>query len=407
MKEAFKAIKVTDNVHWVGAIDWAVRDFHGYLTRRGSTYNAYLIMADKITLIDTVKAPFKDELLARVSALVDLEDIQYIVSNHSEMDHTGCLPDVIEAVKPEKVFASPNGVKALESHFHMGREIIPVEDGGTIDLGNMELTCLETKMLHWPDSMISYLAKDELVFSQDGFGMHLATNERFADEIDESILDFEAAKYYANILLPLSGFVTKLLERVGRLNLPIKIIAPDHGPIWRQDPGWIIGRWAKWAAQEPTKKAVIVYDTMWGSTEKMAKAIGEGLTAGGADVKLMKLRADHRSDVVTELLDAGALIVGSPTINNNIFPTVADLLTYVKGLKPVDLIGAAFGSYGWGGEAVRQVREILEQMNVEIVGDDTRAKYVPDGDALDCCHALGRQVGERLVEICTAEAAAR
>lgn len=408
MKDAFKAIKVSDNVHWVGAIDWAVRDFHGYLTHRGSTYNAYLVMADKITLIDTVRAAFKDELLARVSSLVDLEDIQYIVSNHSEMDHTGALPDVIDAVKPEKVFASSNGVKALESHFHTGREIIPVEDGGTIDLGNMELTCLETKMLHWPDSMISYLAKDELVFSQDGFGMHLATSERFADEVDESILDFEAAKYYANILLPTSGFVIKLLERIGELNLSIKIIAPDHGPIWRGDPGpgWIIERWAKWAAQEPTKKAVIVYDTMWGSTEKMAKAIGEGITAGGANVKLMKLRADHRSDVVTELLDVGALIVGSPTINNTMFPTVADFLTYARGLKPVNLIGAAFGSYGWGGEAVKQVREVLEQMNVEIVGEDTRAVYVPDGDALDRCYALGRQVGERLTEICTAQVAA-
>ena len=407
MKDAFKAIKVSDNVYWVGAIDWAVRDFHGYLTRRGSTYNAYLVMADKITLIDTVKAPFKEELLARVSSLVDLDDVQYIVSNHSEMDHTGCLPDVIEAVKPEKVFASPNGVKTLESHFHLGREIIAVKDGETIDLGNMKLTCLETKMLHWPDSMVSYLAKDDLVFSQDGFGMHLASSERFADEIDESILDFEAAKYYANILLPLSGFVTKLLERVAALKLPIKIIAPDHGPIWRQDPGWIIGRWAKWAAQKPTKKAVIVYDTMWGSTEKMAKAIGEGIAAGGADVKLMKLRADHRSDVVTELLDAGALIVGSPTINNTLFPTVADFLAYAGGLKPTNLIGAAFGSYGWSGEAVKQVRAALEQMNVEIVGEDTKAKYVPDGNALDQCYALGRQVAERLNEICTAEVGAR
>ena len=400
MKEAFKAVKVSDHVYWVGAIDWAVRDFHGYLTQRGSTYNAYIVMADKITLIDTVKAPFKNEMLARISSVVDPADIQYIVSNHSEMDHSGSLPETIEAVKPEKVFASPNGVKALAAHFHTGREIIAVKDGETIDLGNMQLTCLETRMLHWPDSMISYLAEDELLFSQDGFGMHLASTERFADELDEDLLDFEGAKYYANILLPLSGFVTRLLDRVSKLGISIKIIAPDHGPIWRKDPGWIIGRYATWAEQKPTKKAVIVYDTMWGSTAKMARAIGEGIAAGGSAVKLMKLRADHRSDIVAELLDAGALLVGSPTINNTVFPTVADALTYIKGLRPKNLIGAAFGSFGWSGEAAAQVREVLEQMKIEIVGDDLRVKYVPANEAFAQCYALGQNVAARLTEVC-------
>ena len=389
-------MKVSDHVYWVGAIDWSLRDFHGYLTQRGSTYNAYLVLADKITLVDTVKAPFASEMLARIASVVEPEKIQYIVSNHSEMDHSGGLPQAIEAMKPERIFASANGAKALAAHFHVDREITTVADAGTIDLGNATLACFETKMLHWPDSMISYLAADRLLFSQDAFGMHLASGERFADELDPAILESEARKYYANILMPLSPLVTKALERLGKLNVPLKIVAPDHGPIWRRDLGWITGRYAQWAQQKRTRKAVIVYDTMWESTAKMAHAIAEGVAAGRAVPAVLKLRANHRSDIATHLLDAGALLVGSPTINNTLFPTVADFLAYARGLKPRNLIGAAFGSYGWSGEAPRQIREALEQMNVELIADDLKAKYVPDADAYAQCYALGRQVAGKL-----------
>jgi len=396
--ESFKAVKVSEHVYWVGAIDWTGRDFHGYLTQRGTTYNAYLVMADKVTLIDTVKAPFAGEMLGRIASVVDPASVRYIISNHSELDHTGCLPQAIAALAPEKVFASPNGVRALNAHFDLPGEITPVKDGEAVDLGNMQLTCLETKMLHWPDSMISYLAADELLFSQDGFGMHLATSERFADEVDESILEYEAGKYYANILLPLSGYVTKLLERVAKLNLPIKTIAPDHGPIWRRNLNWILDRYARYARQEPANKAVVVYDTMWGSTDLMARAIADGLAAGGTRVRLMKMRSDDRSSVVAELLDAGAVLVGSPTINNGMFPTMADLLCYLRGLKPMNKIGAAFGSFGWSGEAVGQVRAELEAAGVEMIDEapGVRAKFVPDATALADCRELGRKISERL-----------
>lgn len=399
MKGVCTAVKVTDTVYWVGAIDWHIRDMHGYLTESGTTYNAFLVLSDKITLIDTVKAPFKGEMLSRISSLIDPGKIDYIISNHSEMDHSGCLIDTIEIVKPEKVFASAMGIKALEDHFHAGLEIIEAKNGGTIDLGNMTIKCYETRMLHWPDSMFSYLEEENLLFSQDAFGMHLATSERFDDEMDEHVLEHEAAKYYANILLPYSNLVLKLFDKLGDLGLEPAIIAPDHGPIWRTGIDLILGLYKRWAGRELRNKAVIVYDTMWGSTDKMARVIEDELRARGSAVKVMKLRACHRSDIATELLDAGALVVGTPTINNNMFPTVADVLSYIKGLKPLGLVGAAFGSYGWSGEALKQTEEALKAIAVELVAEGVRSKYVPDEDILTQCRAMAECIAGRISEL--------
>jgi len=398
MKDVYSAIKVTDNVYWVGAIDWTIRDFHGYTTPHGSTYNAYLVMADNITLIDTVKAPFKDEMLSRIKSVVDPSKIKYIISNHSEMDHSGSLPEVIDIIKPEKVFASAVGVKTLKELFHDQHEIIPVKDGETLSLGNMDLTFMETRMIHWPDSMFTYLAKDELLFSQDAFGMHLATLERFADEIPASTLEYEGATYYANIVLPYSPIVLKALEKVLASGLKIKIIAPDHGPIWRKDIGWIIDLYKKWASQKPTAKAVVVYATMWHSTEKMARAISEALAQAGIKVKLLSMNETHRSEVVFEALDAGALIIGSPTLNNNILPQMADVMTYLKGLKPANKIGAAFGSYGWSGESVKHLEAMLKEMKVEIVAESIAVKNVPDNDVLEKCHEMGKTIAAQLLK---------
>ncbi len=395
MNNTFKAIKISDHVYWVGAIDWNIRDFHGYSTNRGTTYNAFLVLGEKIALIDTVKAPFEREMMARIASVIDPKRIDYIVSNHSEMDHTGCLQNTIRAVEPEKVLASAMGAKAIEAHFGL-KDIQVVKDGESLDLGDMSLTFLETRMLHWPDSMITYVDIDKLIFSQDGFGMHLATGARFADEIDKNILRVEAAKYYANILLPFSPLVTKLLKRIGELGIDIDIIAPDHGPVYRENPGWIIDLWGKFAEQRPTNKAVVLYDTMWGSTDLMARAIADGLIAGGATVKIHRIRDSHRSDVATDILDSGALIVGSPTINNNIFPPLADVMIYLKGLKPKNLIGAAFGSYGWSGEAVGHLEKMLEEMKVELVHESVKSQYVPDDAVLSKCREMGIVIAERM-----------
>ncbi|MGV8059239.1 MAG: FprA family A-type flavoprotein [Smithellaceae bacterium] len=398
MSNVYSAIKVSDHVYWVGAIDWTIRDFHGYTTPHGSTYNAFLIMADKITLIDTVKAPFKDEMMARIKSVVNPAQIKYIISNHSEMDHSSALPEVIDMIKPEKVFASAMGVKTLKELFHKEQEILPVKDREVLSLGNMELTFMETRMIHWPDSMFTYLAKDQLLFSQDAFGMHLATLERFADEIPAATLEYEAATYYANIVLPYSPVVLKALEKVMATGWKINIIAPDHGPVWRKDLGKIIELYSKWAGQKPTAKAVVVYATMWHSTEKMAGVIAEAIAAAGITVKLLSMNETHRSEVVYEVLNAGALIVGSPTLNNNILPQMADVMTYLKGLKPANLIGASFGSYGWSGESVRDLEDMLKEMKVEIAAPSVSTKHVPDEAVLTKCQELGKTIAAELLK---------
>ena len=393
-----QAVKLTDKVWWVGAIDWGLRDFHGYATSRGSTYNAYLILADKVALVDTVKAPFKNEMMTRIASVIDPEKIDYIISNHSEMDHTGCLPEVIDAVKPEKVFASKKGVEAIKAHFHFDAEITPIEDEHDLSLGNMKITFYETRMLHWPDSMFSFLHEEGILFSQDGFGMHLASSERFDDELDEYLLRHETSKYYANILTPYSGLIAKLIEKLGKLNLPIKMVAPDHGPVWRKNISKVVDWYTKWSKQEPTKRAVIIYDTMWQSTARMAGTIADGIASVGAFAKVMPLHGSHRSDVATELLEAGAVVVGSPTINNQMFPTVADVLTYIKGLKFKNLIGAAFGSYGWSGESVKLVESQLAEMKVEVVADSISTMYVPRHEDLEKCFSMGKIIGEKLAK---------
>ena len=395
MKGPFQAVKVTDKVYWVGAIDWDIRDFHGYATSRGTTYNAYLVMADKPTLIDTVKAPFTDEMLSRISSVCDPKSIRTIVSNHSEMDHSGALPRVIELIKPEKVLASAMGVKALNAHFHWDVPVQAVKDGEKLDLGGERLAFIESRMVHWPDSMFSYLEGAGVLFSNDGFGMHLASSQRFDDETPD--WRTEAAKYYANILLPFSDIVLALLDKLAKSGLAPKMIAPDHGPIWRQDAAKIVSLWGEWARQKPRNKAVVVFDTMWGSTDKLARAAAEGLIAAGVKTLVMPLRGNHRSDVASELLEAGALLVGSPTINKQVFPTVADVLSYLKGLRRKNLVGAAFGSYGWAGESLKQVQDALTEMGVATV-EPVKCQYVPDAAALDAAYGMGQKVAARLKE---------
>ncbi len=400
MENYLKAVQITEKVWWVGAIDWSLKEFHGYETARGTTYNAYLVLADKITLIDTVKAPFKEEMLQRiVSVIGDPARIDYIISNHSEMDHSALLPEMIAEVNPEKVFASVMGVKALDAHFRIGERLTAVKTGDEISLGNMSVKFVETRMVHWPDSMFSYVPEQKILFSQDGFGMHLAVDKLFADENDFCVLEQEMRKYYANILLPYSPQVQKLLEDFPGLGLDAAVIAPDHGPVWR---GELLAKpfefYRKWSAQAPENRAVVVYDTMWHSTEMMATAITDGLRANGTGVKQISLNARPRSEVITDVLCAGALIVGSPTINNQMYPVVADVLCYVRGLRPKNLLGAAFGSYGWSGEAIDQINEQLAAMKTELVSEGLKVKYIPTDADLKACFDLGEKISKMLSE---------
>ncbi|MBU0485233.1 MAG: flavodoxin domain-containing protein [Proteobacteria bacterium] len=392
------AIEIKENVYWVGAIDWDIRDFHGYSTKKGTTYNAYLVKDEKIALFDTVKKENYSELLHNIHQVTDPAKIDYIIVNHVEMDHSGSLPKIIDLCKPEKIFCSKMGKKALLEHFH--REdwpLVEVNSGDSISLGKKTVNFLETRMLHWPDSMFSYIPEDKLLISSDAFGQHWATSERFNDEVYEPELMSHAAKYYANILLIFSPIVQKLLASVQEMGLEIDMIAPDHGLIWRKSPEKIIAAYDGWSRQETRDKAVIVFDTMWKSTEKMANAICQGLISEGISVIMMNTHVNHRSDVISEILDAKAIILGSPTLNNGILPMMADIVTYMKGLRPRGRIGAAFGSYGWSGEAVKHLNAALEEMKIELVDEEgIRVRNVPDHDALKLCVELGKKIGKAI-----------
>jgi len=392
-----KKIELAENIYWVGAVDWNIRDFHGYSTNRGTTYNAYLIVDEKVTLIDTVKKPYKSELMHRIHNIIDPEKIDYIVVNHVEMDHSGSLPEVIKAINPEKVICSKMGHKALLQHFHQPDwPYHVVASNEEISLGQRTLSFLETRMLHWPDSMFTYVKEDEILFTSDAFGEHLATSERFDDEVNQDVLMHEATKYYANILTPYSPLIQKLLAKVQEMKLPIKMLAPDHGVIWRSNPGKIIDAYSRWSAHQTNGKALVIYDTMWESTRKMAKAVTEGLHMEGVEYKLIDLSVNHRSDVLTDVLEASAIVLGSPTLNNGMLPRMADLLMYMRGLRHTNKIGAAFGSYGWSGEAVRMMNEILAEMRITVCHEGIKAQYVPDHDQLKACVELGRTVGVKI-----------
>jgi len=393
-----RPVEITKGIYDVGVIDWNIRDFHGYSTYRGTSYNAFLIVDEKIALIDTVKKNFADQLIDNISKIIDPKKIDYVISNHTEMDHSGALPRVMHRVGEDKpLYCSKMGANNLARHFPQRWDYHAVGTGKELSLGNRTLTFLETRMLHWPDSMFTYLKEDKILFSSDGFGQHYAGHERFDDQIGEDIM-LHAKKYYANILLLYSPLVLKLLETVAQLKLEIDMICPDHGIIWRKDPVKIVNAYAKWAKQEQEKKAVVVYDTMWHSTQGMADEIAAGIANEGVSVRPIHIRSSHRSEIMTEVLDAAAVVVGSPTLNNQLFPTVSDFLVYMKGLKPLNKIGAAFGSYGWSGEAVKLINKELEAMNFDVIDPGIRIQYVPEKKGLEACFELGKKVGQAINE---------
>lgn len=392
MKSFYNAEKISDNVWWVGAVDWSVRNFHGYLTERGTTYNAFLIIDEKITLIDTVKQGFFAEMMERISTVIDPEKIDYIISNHAEPDHSGALPEAIAAIKPKKVFASMMGANTLKAYYGIDVEIAKEP----ISLGQGNLSFVETKMLHWPDSMISFYDRDGVLFSQDAFGQHLAGSKLWADEYDQSILEYEMIKYYANIINAQSAKVLALLDSLPSLELPVKLIAPDHGPLFRKDFDKVFSAYRRYAEQKPQKRAAVVFCTMWHATEKLARAFADGVRYAGVEVEMIDLAASERSAVMTAVARSGLIAFGAPTMNNQVFPAMADVLTYVKGLKPVNKIGFAFGSCGWSGEGAKQITAELEAMKFELPVPFIQSKYNPTDEELNKAFAAGETLAEKL-----------
>lgn len=376
-----KAIQVAENIFWVGAVDWSMRNFHGYETSRGSTYNAYLIVDEKIALVDTVKIDFADELIARISSVVEPSKIDVIVSSHVEPDHSGALAKIAALAPNAQIFTTnPNGLKGLTNRY--GKlNYKPVKAGDEISLGRRTLKFVPTPMLHWPDSMVTYCPEDKILFSNDAFGQHLATSMRFDDENDLDTIFFEAKKYYANILMPFGKQAQTALKALD--GLEFKLIATGHGIIWRTHIDKILDCYRRWSAGTVDERAVVVFDSMWHSTEILARTIVEAFAQRKIPAAFYDLKSTPLSDIVTDIFTSKYLAVGSPTINNQMMPTVAAFLCYLKGLRPVNHKAFAFGSYGWGGQSIAQVEDELKAADCEIILDKIRVANLPTVEQLD------------------------
>ena len=390
--------ELAKGVYWVGVVDWAIRRFHGreLSTHRGSSYNAYLIVDEKIVLVDTVWGPFQNQLIRNISEIIDPAKIDIVVANHAETDHSGGLPAVMRHVPNATVVVSQRGAESVEGHYHQPWNFRAVKTGDKINVGKNDLVFVEAPMLHWPDSMFTYLTGKNILMPNDAFGQHYAAAFRFNDQVDQEELYTEALKYYANILTPFSSLVLKKIDEVLSLDLPVDIIAPSHGIIWRKDPLQIVRKYQQWASQKPEKSAVILYDTMWEGTRQMAEAIGDGLAAEDVPYKVFHMAVSDINDVVTEVFKAGAIIVGSPTFNQGVLPTISPILENLKGLKFQNKIGAAFGSYGWSGEAVKIIEEHLDRCKIPVVAEGVRAKWQPKSDAITMCQELGHKVAQAI-----------
>jgi len=385
-------------VYWVGVVDWGLRHFHGHelSTHRGSTYNSYLIIDEKTVLVDTVWGPFQDELIQNIRQVIDPAKIDIVVANHAETDHSGGLSAVLRHCPNATLVVSKRGEESIEGHYHQPWNFRQVKTGDTINIGKNNLVFIEATMLHWPDSMFTYLTGHNILMSNDAFGQHYATAFRFNDQVDTEELYEEAIKYYANILTPFSALVTKKISEVLALNVPVDIIAPSHGVIWRSEPLQIVNKYSEWAAQVPEKSAVVIYDTMWQGTRKMAEAIGDGLAREGLNSKLFNMATSDRNDVIAEIFKAKAVIVGSPTLNNGLLPTIMPILEDLRGLRFQNKIGAAFGTYGWSGESLAIIEEHLKKCKIPCPCPGVRAKWQPKPADLEACAKLGMAMADAI-----------
>ena len=391
------SIKIKNNISWVGKIDWELRKFHGeeYSTHRGSSYNSYLIKEEKTVLIDTVWAPFSKEFVANLARETDLSQIDYIIANHAEIDHSGALPELMRHIPDVPIYCTANGVKFLKGHYHEDWNFHPVKTGDSIDIGNGKtLTFVEAPMLHWPDSMFTYLSGDNILFSNDAFGQHYASELMFNDRVNQAELFEESIKYYANILTPFSKRVVKKIEQFLSLNLPLDMICPSHGIIWRDHPEQIVELYLKWAQGYQENQVTILYDSMWNATRVMAEEIAKGIVSTNPDVnvKLFSTSRSDKNDMITEVFKAKLLLVGSSTINRGILTSVAGIMEEIKGLQFQNKKAAAFGSYGWSGESVKVISELLDSSGFELINDGIKATWIPDDSQKTECFNYGKQI---------------
>lgn len=385
---------VKTNIYWVGKIDWELRKFHGdeYSTHKGSSYNSYLIKEEKNVLIDTVWGPYAKEFVDNLRQEIDLGDIDYIISNHSENDHSGGLPELMQHIPDVPIYCTANGVKSLKGIYNQDWNFQVVKTGDKLSIGTKELVFVEAPMLHWPDSMFTYLTGDEVLFSNDGFGQHYASEHMFNDRVDQAELYAECIKYYANILTPFSPMVTRKIKEVLSFNLPLDMICTSHGIIWRDNPAQIVEKYLEWADSYQENQITILYDTMWENTRVMAEHIAEGITREDDDVtvKLFNLAKTDKNDAITEIFKSKAILLGSSTVNNGILVAVAGLLEEVKGMKFKKKKAGAFGSYGWSGESVKILVERLADCGFEVIDQGLRVNWAPNAESKKECREYGR-----------------
>jgi flavorubredoxin len=387
-------IEIKPDIFWVGGIDWDIRNFHGYSTNRGTTYNSYLINDEKITLVDTIKPKFIGEMLSRIEEIIDPKKIDYIISNHVEMDHSGSLPEIAKICPNATIITSTRGEKGLNKHYKDNLNLKVVDSGESLNIGKRNLTFVHIPMVHWPDSMVTYVKKDKLLLSNDSFGQHIASQERFDHELEWGVLKEEAAKYYANIVMPYGSQVEKALSSIQ--DLEINMIAPSHGIIWKTHIDKIVNEYKKWAKYESEQKALIIYDSMWGSTEIIANVLREGINEIGINVSIRNLKNTHISDIISEVLTTKLILLGSPTLNNGLLPTMGGFLSYMKGLRPKNKIGFVFGSYGWGGQAVGEIEKIIRDLSWDIPIQNININYIPTEDDLKNIKNIGNKLGNYL-----------
>jgi flavorubredoxin len=388
---------LADGIDWVGYVDWEVRDFHGYRTERGTSYNAYLIRDEKWALIDSVKGAYAHELLEQIRSFGDPSRLDYIVCNHAEPDHSSALPEVVRACPKAEVVCDAK-CRAILSRYYdtAGWRFRVVADGDRISLGRRSLTFIETPMVHWPESMFTYVPEEKLLFSMDAFGQHYAAANRFDDEEPMDVIMAEAKTYYANIVMMYGKPIARVLERAQGLD--ISMIAPSHGVIWRRNLDKILAAYADWTTHRMSPKIVIIYDTMWRSTELMAHAILDGALERPVQVVLFNVRSASNTVIATEVMDAAAVVAGSATLNLTLMPEVAATLTYLKGLRPVGKAGFAFGSCGWAGGGARDVEEYLKAMKFDLLREPLECKFVPDDDTLKECRRSGRELADKVIQ---------
>jgi anaerobic nitric oxide reductase flavorubredoxin len=389
-------LHIKSNVSWVGKIDWELRKFHGdeYSTHRGSTYNSYLIEEEKVALIDTAWLPFAKEYVENLRKIIDLKKIDYVIANHAEIDHSGALPELMSHIPGTPIYCTANGIKSLKGHYHQDWDFHAVKTGDRLSLGKKELIFVEAPMLHWPDTMFCYLTGDNILFSNDAFGQHYATEFMFNDLVDRAELMEECIKYYANILTPFSAFVGKKIKEVLSFKLPVDIICTSHGVIWRDNPVQIVEQYLKWADSYKENQITIVYDSMWNGTRIMAENIASGIKQSDqkVNVKLYNLAKSDKNDVITEIFKSKAVLVGSPTINRGILTAVAALLEEIKGLRFQGKKAAAFGCYGWSGESVKVISENLQSAGFEVVDGGIKTLWNPDTESIGACIEYGKKV---------------